>query len=217
MRRQAVSLLRNLSAEKKRGPRFYQERKKGVMVRSLNSIAAVCHNMGIGKNGQLPWPPLRNEFKYFQKMTTTPTQEGRQNVVIMGKRTWLSIPEKNRPLKDRINIVLSSEMKEVPKGAHYLARSLDEALDLLQLPELESKIDLVWIVGGSSVYKAAMDKPIHQLLFVTRILHDFESDTFFPEIDLEKYKLLPNYAGVPTDIQEENGIRYRFEVYEKNI
>nr|XP_060617697.1 dihydrofolate reductase [Anolis sagrei ordinatus] len=187
------------------------------MVRSLNSIAAVCHNMGIGKNGQLPWPPLRNEFKYFQKMTTTPTQEGKQNVVIMGKRTWFSIPEKNRPLKDRINIVLSSEMKGVPKGAHYLARSLDEALDLLQSPELESKIDLVWIVGGSSVYKAAMDKPIHQLLFVTRILHDFESDTFFPEIDLEKYKLLPNYAGVPTDIQEENGIRYRFEVYEKNI
>nr|XP_020645888.1 dihydrofolate reductase isoform X1 [Pogona vitticeps] len=187
------------------------------MARSLYSIVAVGKNMGIGKDGALPWPPLRNELKYFHKMTTTSTQEGKQNVVIMGKKTWFSIPEKNRPLKNRINIVLSKELTEVPQGAHYLARSLDEALELLESSELASKIDMVWIVGGHSVYKAAMDKPIHQLLFVTRILHEFESDTFFPEIDLEKYRLLPVYEGVPTDIQEENGVQYKFEVYEKSI
>ncbi|XP_053889036.1 dihydrofolate reductase isoform X1 [Malaclemys terrapin pileata] len=187
------------------------------MVRPLNCIAAVCQNMGIGKNGDLPWPPLRNEFKYFQRMTTTTTVEGKQNVLIMGKRTWFSIPEKNRPLKDRINIVLSRELKETPKGAHYLAKSLDDALVLLDSPELKSKIDMVWIIGGSSIYKAAMEKPVHQRLFVTRILHEFESDTFFPEIDLEKYKHLPEYPGVPADVQEENGIRYKYEVYEKTV
>ncbi|XP_024073460.1 dihydrofolate reductase isoform X1 [Terrapene carolina triunguis] len=187
------------------------------MVRPLNFIAAVGQNMGIGKNGDLPWPPLRNEFKYFQRMTTTTTVEGKQNVLIMGKRTWFSIPEKNRPLKDRINIVLSRELKETPKGAHYLAKSLDDALVLLDSPELKSKIDMVWIIGGSSIYKAAMEKPVHQRLFVTRILHEFESDTFFPEIDLEKYKHLPEYPGVPADVQEENGIRYKYEVYEKTV
>ncbi|KAJ7335816.1 hypothetical protein JRQ81_013757 [Phrynocephalus forsythii] len=192
------------------------EGQRARMVRSLYSIAAVSKNMGIGKDGGLPWPPLRNEFKYFQKMTMTPTQEGKQNVIIMGKKTWLSVPEEKRPLKNRINIVLSKELKEVPQGA-YLSRSLDEALELLESPELANKVDLVWIVGGHSVYKAAMDKPIHQLLFVTRILHEFESDTFFPEIDFEKYKLLPTYEGVPTDIQEENGVQYKFEVYEKSI
>ncbi|XP_053147208.1 dihydrofolate reductase [Hemicordylus capensis] len=203
------------------GERFALEycckRKEGTMVRSLNAIAAVCQNMGIGKDGQLPWPPLRNEFRYFQKMTKTTTQEGKQNVVIMGKKTWFSIPEDKRPLKDRINIVLSKELKEAPKGAHFLARSLAEALKLLESSELESKTDMVWIVGGSTVYKAAMDEPIHQRLFVTRILCEFESDTFFPEIDLEKYRLLPGYPGVPADIQEENGIQYKFEVYEKII
>ncbi|XP_067425320.1 dihydrofolate reductase isoform X1 [Emydura macquarii macquarii] len=187
------------------------------MVRSLNSIAAVCQNMGIGRNGDLPWPPLRNEFKYFQRMTMTTTVEGKQNVVIMGKRTWFSIPEKNRPLKDRINIVLSTELKETPKGAHYLTKSLDDALVLLDSPELKSKTDMVWIVGGSSVYKTAMEKPLHQRLFLTRILHEFESDTFFPEIDLDKYKLLTEYPGVPADVQEENGIRYKYEVYEKTV
>ncbi|KAM4638533.1 dihydrofolate reductase isoform 1-T1 [Amazona ochrocephala] len=216
------------------------------MVRSLNSIVAVCQNMGIGKDGSLPWPPLRNEYKYFQRMTSTSQveglceshalpgrrgsreeaetghliqtdQRGKQNALIMGKKTWFSIPEKNRPLKDRINIVLSRELKETPKGAHYVSKSLDDALLLLDSPELKSKVDMVWIVGGTSVYKAAMEKPINHRLFVTRILQEFESDTFFPEINYKDYKLLTEYPGVPADIQEENGIQYRFEVYEKAV
>nr|KAF6354691.1 dihydrofolate reductase [Myotis myotis] len=214
------------------------------MVHTLNCIAAVSQNMGIGKNGDLPWPPLRNEFKYFQRMTTTSKAKGKQNLVIMGRKTWFSIPKKNRPLKDRINLVLSRELKEPPKGAHFLAKSLDDALKLIEEPELKNKVDMVWIVGGSSVYKfwvsktlsqqghvnrspltlgqlccpsqEAMSKPGHQRLFVTRIMQEFESDTFFPEIDLEKYKLLPEYPGVLSDVQEEKGIKYKFEVYEKN-
>uniref|UniRef100_A0A2K6DJV8 Dihydrofolate reductase n=1 Tax=Macaca nemestrina TaxID=9545 RepID=A0A2K6DJV8_MACNE len=174
------------------------------MVHLLNCIVAVSQNMGIGKNGDLPWPPLRNEFRYFQRMTTTSSVEGKQNLVIMGKKTWFSIPEKNRPLKGRINLVLSRELKEPPQGAHFLAR------------KLANKVDMIWIVGGSSVYKEAMNHPGYLKLFVTRIMQDFESDTFLPEIDLEKYKLLPEYPGVLSDVQEEKGIKYKFEVYEKN-
>uniref|UniRef100_A0A8C5LNW8 dihydrofolate reductase n=1 Tax=Jaculus jaculus TaxID=51337 RepID=A0A8C5LNW8_JACJA len=151
------------------------------MVCPLNCIVAVSQNMGIGKNGELPWPPLRNEFK----------------------KTWFSIPEKDRPLKDRINTVLSRELKDPPQGAHFLARSL------------ANKVDMVWIVRGSSVYKEAMDQPGHLKLFVTRIIQEFESDTFFPDIDMEKYKLLPEYPGVLSEVQEEEGIKYKFEVYEK--
>ena len=51
-----------------------------------------------------------------------------------------------------------------------------------------------------------MNKPGHLRLFVTRIMQEFESDTFFPEIDFEKYKLLPEYPGVPLDVQEEKYI-----------
>lgn len=185
------------------------------MVRPLNCIAAVSQNMGIGKDGDLPWPPLRNEFKHFQRMTTTSSAEGKQNLVIMGRKTWFSIPEKNRPLKDRINLVLSRELKEPPQGAHFLAKSLDDALELIEQPELTNKVDMVWIVGGSAVYREAINKPGHHRLFVTRIMQEFESDVFFPEIDLEKYKLLPEYPGVPSDVQEEKGIKYKFEVYEK--
>lgn len=185
------------------------------MGRVLNAIVAVCPGMGIGKDGSLPWPILRNEFKYFQRMTMTSTKEGKQNAVIMGRKTWLSIPEKNRPLKGRINIVLSKELTEPPGGAHYLAHSLDGALELVESPELAEKVDMLWFIGGSSLYKELMAKSHHQRLFVTRILKEFECDTFLPEIDLENYKLLPEYPGVSAEVQEENGVQYKFEVYEK--
>ena len=71
-------------------------------------------------------------------------------------------------------------------------------------------------MGGSSVYKEAMNKPGHLRLFVTRIMQEFESDTLFPEIDLERHKLLPENPGVLPDVQEEKGIKFKFEVYERN-
>ncbi|KAM7416986.1 hypothetical protein PAMA_018865 [Pampus argenteus] len=111
------------------------------MSRILNGIVAVCPDLGIGRNGNLPWHPVRlnNEFKHFRKMTATPSVEGRQNVVIMGRKTWFSIPEKNRPLNNRINIVLSRELKYVclPPGyqIHYksLISSFTTSLDIFQL------------------------------------------------------------------------------------
>ena len=71
----------------------------------LRSVFCRCHgsstkphgrcvhgqNMGIGKNRDLPWPLLRNEYRYFQRMTTTSSAEGKQNLVIMGRKTWFSI------------------------------------------------------------------------------------------------------------------------------
>ncbi|KAL4662791.1 hypothetical protein H8957_016520, partial [Semnopithecus entellus] len=93
------------------------------------------------------------------------------------RKIWFSIPEKNRSLKDRFNLVLSRELKEPPQGAHFLARSLDDILKLIEQPELANKVEMTWIVGGSSVYKEAMNHPGHLKLFVTRIMQDFESDT----------------------------------------
>ncbi|KAF4074683.1 hypothetical protein AMELA_G00242110 [Ameiurus melas] len=111
-----------------------------VMGRVLNCIVAVCPDMGIGRSGNLPWHPIRlsKEFKHFQKMTMTPTVEGKKNVVIMGRKTWFSIPAQNRPLKNRINVVLSRELETAPEGAHYLAADFSSALRLLENPELEA-------------------------------------------------------------------------------
>ncbi|XP_033947318.1 dihydrofolate reductase [Pseudochaenichthys georgianus] len=185
------------------------------MSRMLNAIVAVCPDLGIGMDGQLPWHPVRlnNEFKHFRKMTATPSVEGKQNVVIMGRKTWFSIPEKNRPLNNRINIVLSRECRAPPAGAHHLAPDFSSALRLVET-ELAERTAQVWVIGGSSLYKELMQFPGTRRLFVTRIMKQFECDTFLPEISLDRYRLLPQFPGVPPELQEENGIQYRFEVYE---
>ncbi|XP_029367056.1 dihydrofolate reductase [Echeneis naucrates] len=182
----------------------------------LNAIVAVCPDLGIGNNGNLPWHPVRlhNEFKHFRKMTTTSPVPGKQNVVIMGRKTWFSIPEKNRPLGNRINIVLSRTCKTAPPGAHYLAADFSSALRLVN-KELADQVGQVWIIGGSSLYKEMLETPgTKRRLFVTQILKQFECDTFLPEINVNKFQKLPEFPGVSKELQEENGIQYRFEVYE---
>ncbi|CAL8261673.1 unnamed protein product [Boreogadus saida] len=187
------------------------------MSRVLNCIVAVCPDGGIGYKGDLPWHPTRlnNEFKHFRRLTVTrtPGAEDKQNVVIMGRKTWSSIPEKNRPLNDRINIVLSRQLEAPPSGAHHLARDLPSALRLLDGPE-GLLADQVWLIGGSSMYSEVMENPCPRRLFVTRILKQFPSDTFFPDISPAQFRLLPEYPGVSSELQEENGIQYRFQVYE---
>ncbi|XP_054630661.1 dihydrofolate reductase isoform X1 [Dunckerocampus dactyliophorus] len=185
------------------------------MSRILNGIVATCPDLGIGRNGQLPWHPTRlnEEFKHFRRMTSTPSMEGKKNVVIMGRKTWFSIPEKNRPLNNRINIVLSRQLKEPPPGAHHLAPDFCSALRLIDT-QLSDQADQVWVIGGSSLYKELMESQGTRRLFVTQVLKQFECDTFFPEICPAKYSLLPEFPGVPQGMQEENGIQYRFEVYE---
>ncbi|XP_063752685.1 dihydrofolate reductase isoform X1 [Eleginops maclovinus] len=193
------------------------------MSRILNAIVAVCPDLGIGKDGNLPWHPVRlnNEFKHFRKMTATPSVEGKQNVVIMGRKTWFSIPEKNRPLNNRINIVLSRECRTPPAGAHHLAPDFNSALRLLET-ELAERADQVWVIGGASLYKfwllwstqELMQSPGTKRLFITRVLKQFDCDTFLPEIILDKHRLLPQFPGVSQELQEENGIQYKFEVYE---
>ncbi len=72
-------------------------------------VAAWTRRMGIGKNGTLPWPYLKADMARFASITKTPPSEGRMNAVIMGRRTWESLPANRRPLPGRINIVLTTQ------------------------------------------------------------------------------------------------------------
>jgi hypothetical protein len=78
----------------------------------MNIIVAVDKNFGIGKNNSLPWR-LPKEHKHFVKLTTTTDNPNKINAVLMGRKCWESIPYKFRPLKNRLNIVLSKTMEPV--------------------------------------------------------------------------------------------------------
>lgn len=181
----------------------------------VSLIAAACESLGIGYRGDLPWK-LKNEMAYFNRMTTNTKNPDKQNAVIMGRKTWFSIPPKRRPLPRRINVVISREMKEIPEGADYLAHSIDEAVRLLTTSPKADKIERLWVIGGSGIYKAAIESLMCHRIYLTRIMAKFDCDTFFPEISTDKFLLVTD-PDVSDEIQEESGIKYKFEVYERKI
>jgi len=134
----------------------------------MNVIVAVSENMGIGINGGLPWR-LKKEMAYFRRMTTYTNDSSKQNAVIMGRKTWDSIPAKHRPLAGRINIVLSRQNLILGPNV-AVCNSLDNVLQRLQESPLAGTIESAWIIGGSSAYKDALASPHCFRIYLTKIL-----------------------------------------------
>jgi dihydrofolate reductase/thymidylate synthase len=129
--------------------------------RQFGVVVAVCKSSrGIGNGGQLPWR-LRSDMAFFKQLTRSTHDPLKRNAVIMGRKTWQSIPSKFRPLDDRINVVLSrnaaarSEL-ELPTNV-LLAESLPQALEMLREDsEVGRDVENVFVIGGASVYAEAL-------------------------------------------------------------
>lgn len=156
-------------------------------IQSISAIVAMTQDFGIGNKGDLPWPRIPEDMKHFASLTA-----GRP--VIMGRKTWESIPEKFRPLKGRWNIIITSQHDydtgEVPEGALVTTvPSLEMALTVIG----ESKKDQhPVIIGGGSIYAQAYSRIEH--LYVTWVSGSFECDVFFPRLfegDWEKVEERP--------------------------
>lgn len=131
----------------------------------ISIIVAIDLNNAIGQKGDLLCH-LPDDLRHFKNVTSG-------NTVIMGKRTYLSLPR--RPLPNRQNIVISDIQGEQIEGA-VMAYSIQDALRLAD-PCKEN-----FIIGGGTVYRQFM--PIADKLYITRIRHSFPlADTFFPHID----------------------------------
>lgn len=128
-------------------------------------IVAVDEDNAIGKNNQLLCH-LPNDLRFFKNTTL-------EHTIIMGRKTFESLP--NGALPNRRNIILSKQ-KDLSLNNCEVAFSLDEAISLCK------NENLVFIIGGASVYKEAM--PLADTLYITYIHHEFEgTDAFFPHID----------------------------------
>lgn len=181
------------------------------ITKPVNLISAISENYGIGKNGNLPWR-LRNEMNYFTEMTTGNTGGTPliRNAVIMGRKTWESIPAKYKPLDDRFNVVVTKQ-----KISHKDVTSYTTLIEAIHdLSENFPDIETIWIIGGSGIYKEAVESKICDRLYITHIKKHFECDVFFPQF-LDFYKETAENGLVTKGIQEENGIQYEFKVYER--
>jgi dihydrofolate reductase len=165
-------------------------------------IVAADEKNGIGKNRDLPWR-LKSEMAYFKQRSTATTDPEKQNLVIMGRTTWESIPEKYRPLPDRKNVVLTREA-DYPTPGGFAATSFDEAFALA-----DDRIENIYVIGGASVYEQAVQRPELDGVYLTRIHGTFDCDTFFPEIRGQ----FPNEQKLGAD--REGDVEYDYLLYTK--
>nr|XP_019957670.1 PREDICTED: dihydrofolate reductase-like [Paralichthys olivaceus] len=187
-----------------------------VQKKPVRLIAAACNDMGIGKGGKMPWQ-LPSEFQYFLDTVTRVSKPGKMNMMVWGKLCWLSHPETTFPLANTLHVVLSTKLNKVPDNAHYLSKDFESAVRLCSEPPLADLIETIWVVGGMQVYKDALSHPWCDLVYLTNVMADFECDVFFPEFDRGLFKLQERFPHVPSDIQEEKGIQYKFQVFKKSI
>lgn len=133
---------------------------------TIKLIVAVDEQLGIGKDGKLNWNN-KEDLHYFKEKTL-------EGVVIMGRKTWDSIPEKYRPLPNRINVILTSKISEKNIDNCYF---FDNVKDVLRF--LETKKEEKFVIGGSSIYDYFLKNNLIDTLFITRIKGDYNCDTFF--------------------------------------
>jgi dihydrofolate reductase/thymidylate synthase len=179
-------------------------------------VAASASTRGIGRAGELPWPMLKEDMKHFARVTrganananvggksSAGASTSTINAVVMGRKTWESIPRQHRPLKGRTNVVLTRESPEnigTESSSSLAATSNDEpgsasgtgtvVLTASSLAEAWQKLaardDLgeIFVIGGATIYEQAISQDYVQKIIYTRIETPpgMEFDTFFPNV-----------------------------------
>lgn len=136
-------------------------------------IVAISENNVIGKDGDIPWH-IPEDLKHFKEKTTG-------HSVIMGRKTFESLPEDYKPLPNRKNIVLTRS------GLEEKHEDVEEVEDLEKAyEEAEEYGGKAFIIGGATVYEQTLDEV--DKLVLTRIHEEYEGDTFFPEIKEDNWE-----------------------------
>ncbi|CEG36173.1 thymidylate synthase [Plasmopara halstedii] len=170
-------------------------------------VAALESTGGIGFLGKIPWH-LPSDLKFFRTLTTASLDSSIQHAVIMGRKTWESLPDKVRPMPKRYNVILTRDtsyrQKQQIPDTVGIAATFQDALKLVQ--QQGDKVDQVFVVGGEALYAEALSYSGCSKVYFTRVKGQMECDAFFP---LEQLK--QNFQVTKeSEIMEENGMQFQF-------
>lgn len=134
---------------------------------------------GIGNRNEIPWH-IKKDMQHFKEKTEN-------SVVVMGRRTWESLPEKFRPLPNRTNVVVSSTLKKknLPSGVKLI--SVSDIHKSLQLMYLDTGMT-IWIIGGERLYKEML--PYASVIERTLVYGMYHCDTFAPTLDMNQWRVI---------------------------
>lgn len=184
---------RALDEDEKESKQSISKKLLGAEKVNIHLILAGCQTesglIGIGHNNTLPWPKIKADLASFKEQTS-------YHPVIMGRKTWESLPKKHRPLTNRQNIVVSRS-----------GLSLDEAIDSVR------HWDKVFVIGGGEVYQQLLDANKVDFIHWTNICHQFVCDTFV-NVDFKKFKPTED-SGYLTE--QHLSFTYQFKLFEKKV
>ena len=161
----------------------------------ISAIVAVDYNWGIGFNGDL-LEHIPEDLKYFKELTS-----GKHKAVVMGRKTWDSLPKK--PLPNRTNIVITNNT-----NMEGQAEFMDLADAILYF--IYNKNDDIFIIGGGQIYEKLL--PLCDRVYVTKIYKDHDQvDTYFPNLDKSE-EWEPTTCS---DIYQQENLRYQFWQYDR--
>ena len=161
----------------------------------MNIIVAVDKNWAIGKDNKL-LVSIPSDMKFFRETTTG-------KVVVMGRKTLESFPG-GQPLKNRVNVVLTSDKKYNVKGT-VVVHSIDEMVEELKKYNDED----IFVIGGESIYRQLL--PYCKKAYITKIDHAYQADTFFPDLDQDPQWQMTKIS----DEQTYFDLEYVFTIYER--
>ena len=185
----------------------------------IKLIAAIDINNGLGKDGKLLYR-IPKDMEFFTNRTTETINPDKKNIVVMGRKTWTSIPSKFRPLKNRVNLVLSNSnytsiKKELKDTEHSVHKNMVELIQKLGSIDT-SQIETVYIIGGETLYTRFLE--LADEILITHIYDKKDSpDTFFPKISKNNFKtnilsnIESNYSKKSSKI-----LLYQFISYTRN-
>ena len=139
-------------------------------------IVAMDRERGIGKNNDLMWH-LPADMKFFKEQTM-------DQVVIMGRKNYDSLPERFRPLPNRENVVLSRNTNFEANGC-ILLHSLDECLEKYK----NEKERTLFVIGGGEIYRQTLHSDLLSEMYITHVDKVYDADTHFPKIDESKWEV----------------------------
>ncbi|MEY8019084.1 dihydrofolate reductase [Mycobacterium servetii] len=143
---------------------------------TIKLIVAHDERRGIGRGGTLPWH-IPGEARWTSEVTRT-APPGSRNALVMGRTTYLSIPEKRRPLFNRFNIVVTSRQNAFDEAV----QTAPNFVEALYLASGIHDVNNVFIFGGASIYRQALEMLVADEILISVVAGNYQCDTFFPEL-----------------------------------
>lgn len=162
---------------------------------TFKAIVAMDESRVIGYENSIPWH-LPEDLRHFSSLTTG-------NVVLMGRKTYESLPEKFRPLPGRTNIVLSRQSNLVAPEEVHICSSLEDLFSKLNQDSLEVLSKTIWVIGGAEIYKMCL--PFCKEVHLTKVKGRHKGDAFFSSFE-DRFKC----------VSSKEGENCTFEIYEPN-